>query len=85
MESIDNDLYSRQQYVLGAAAMLKMAKSRVFLSGLGVSFLLFSSDEAVRNDNHTNMCVKAMLDDWGKWANSCVVFLCSPLCLGPRG
>jgi ubiquitin-activating enzyme E1-like protein 2 len=34
-ESIDDSLYSRQRYVLGDAAMKKMAVSNVFLSGLG--------------------------------------------------
>jgi hypothetical protein len=32
---IDNGLYSRQSYVLGDTAMQKMAKSHVFLSGMG--------------------------------------------------
>uniref|UniRef100_UPI00358F725B ubiquitin-like modifier-activating enzyme 6 isoform X2 n=1 Tax=Myxine glutinosa TaxID=7769 RepID=UPI00358F725B len=32
---IDDSLYSRQRYVLGDTAMLHMAKSSVFLSGLG--------------------------------------------------
>ncbi|XP_072016997.1 ubiquitin-like modifier-activating enzyme 6 [Amphiura filiformis] len=34
-EDIDDSLYSRQRYVLGDAAMKKMAHSSVFLSGLG--------------------------------------------------
>ncbi|XP_040480965.1 ubiquitin-like modifier-activating enzyme 6 isoform X2 [Ursus maritimus] len=32
---IDDALYSRQRYVLGDTAMQKMAKSHVFLSGMG--------------------------------------------------
>lgn len=32
---IDDNLYSRQRYVLGDEAMKKMVKSSVFLSGLG--------------------------------------------------
>ncbi|XP_074085432.1 ubiquitin-like modifier-activating enzyme 6 [Macrotis lagotis] len=32
---IDDALYSRQRYVLGDSAMQKMARSRVFLSGMG--------------------------------------------------
>ena len=34
-EEIDDSLYSRQRYVLGDEAMKKMAKSNVFLSGMG--------------------------------------------------
>eukprot|EP00048_Salpingoeca_helianthica_P016079 m.230351 g.230351 ORF g.230351 m.230351 type:complete len:1021 (-) comp17989_c0_seq1:244-3306(-) len=34
-DGIDDSLYSRQRYVLGDGAMLRMAKSTVFLSGLG--------------------------------------------------
>lgn len=32
---IDDSLYSRQRYMLGDGAMIKMAQSKVFLSGLG--------------------------------------------------
>lgn len=35
MEEIDESLYSRQEIMLGKEAMQKMAKSSVFLSGLG--------------------------------------------------
>ena len=38
-EAIDDSLYSRQRYVLGDGAMVRMARARVFihgLSGLGV-------------------------------------------------
>ena len=34
-EKIDESLYSRQLYVLGAEAMKKMAKSSVLIAGLG--------------------------------------------------
>lgn len=33
--AIDDSLYSRQRYMLGDGAMIKMAQSKVFLSGLG--------------------------------------------------
>jgi ubiquitin-activating enzyme E1-like protein 2 len=32
---IDDSLYSRQRYVLGDSAMHKMARSTVFISGIG--------------------------------------------------
>ncbi len=35
MTTIDDSLYSRQRYVLGTEAMLRMQGARVFLSGLG--------------------------------------------------
>lgn len=32
---LDDALYSRQRYVLGTEAMVRMSNARVFLSGLG--------------------------------------------------